>query len=65
MPPPEILQQMLEMRQDNPHLAVIKAVRCPFLQGGWAVACTKRIVFDFEENESKTNGLDKGDGDDP
>ena len=63
MPPPEIIQHMLQLRLDNPHMAVIKAVRCPFLPGRWAVAYGGHI--EFEENKSKTNGLDKGDGDDP
>ena len=37
MPPPEIIQHMCQMRQMNPHAAVIRAVRCPFVPGGWAV----------------------------
>ena len=70
MPPPEIIQHMFQLRLDNPHMSVIKAMRCPFAPGGWAVACGGRLDnqegrIAFEENKSKTNGLDKGDGDDP
>lgn len=58
--PPEVIQYMLQLRLDNPDMAVIEAVRCP---GGWTVECgdaemRKRIVF--EDKKSKTNGLDKG-----
>ena len=66
VPPPEIIQRMLQLRLENPDMAVIEAVR---FSGGWYVECQEgpnnqqgRIVF--EENKSKTNGLDKGDGDD-
>ena len=71
VPPPEIIQQMLQLRLDNPDMDAIEAVRCPFVPGGWAVRCGGRwynqeghIVFEDNKKEWKTNDLDKGDGDD-
>ena len=68
VPPPEIIQQMLQLRLDNPDMAAIEAVRLPW-GGGWAVKCGERLDNQeghivFEENKWKTNDLDKGDGDD-
>ena len=36
-PPPEIMEHMRELRKNNPHAAVIEAVRYPLAPGGWTV----------------------------
>ena len=89
VPPPYIIQHMLQKRLLNPDMDVIEAVPCQFGPSGWAVDCgghrevltadgqsvvrlevtadgqwTVASNIVFEENKSKTLGLDKGDGDD-
>ena len=57
-PPPEIMQSVRQLREDNPHRAV-QAVRCPLVPGGWAVT-----VGGIEEDSSESSGLDNDDDDD-
>ena len=55
-PPPEIMEYMRELRKNNPHAAVIEAVRCEFVKGGWIVKF-RRGRIEIEEDASKSSGL--------
>ena len=57
-PPPEIMQSVRQLREDNPHRAV-QAVRCPLVPGGWAVTFGGIV-----EDSSESSGLDNDDDDD-
>ena len=50
-PPPEIMQYTTELRKNHPNAAVIEAVRCEFVSGGWIVN------IEIEKNASESSGL--------
>ena len=60
MPPLEIMQYMRELQENNPHAAVIEAVRCPLVPGGWTVKFGRGRI-EVEEDASKSSGLDNDD----
>ena len=62
-PPPEIMEYMRELRKNNPHAAVIEAVRCEFVPGGWIVKF-RRGRIEIEEDASESRGLVFNDDDD-
>ena len=55
-PPPEIMQYITELRKNNPNAAVIEAVRCEFVKGGWIVKF-RRGRIEIEEDASESSGL--------
>ena len=55
-PPPEIMQYITELRKNNPNAAVIEAVRCEFVKGGWIVKFGRGRI-EIEEDASKSSGL--------
>ena len=72
-PPPEIMEHMRELRKNNPHAAVIEAVRCPLVPGGWVVNFGPgriEIEEDASDDEApsiwgrSSSGLDNDDDDD-
>jgi hypothetical protein len=72
-PPPEIMQHMRELRKNNRHAAVIEAVRCPLVPGGWVVNFGPgriEIEEDASDDEApsiwgrSSSGLDNDDDDD-
>ena len=72
-PPPEIMEHMRELRKNNPHAAVIEAVRCPLVPGGWVVNFGPgRIEIEEDASDDETpsiwgrssSGLDNDDDDD-
>ena len=72
-PPPEIMEHMRELRKNNPHAAVIEAVRCEFVKGGWIVKFGRgriEIEEDASDDEApsiwgrSSSGLDNDDDDD-
>ena len=55
-PPPEIMEYMRELRKNNPDAAVIEAVHCEFVKGGWIVKFGRGRI-EIEENASESSGL--------
>ena len=57
-PPPEIMEHMRQLRENNPH-AAIEAVRCPLVPGGWATTFGRGPLFlvAIEEDASESSGL--------
>ena len=55
-PPTEIMQYITELRKNNPNAAVISAVRCEFVKGGWIVKF-RRGRIEIEEDASESRGL--------
>ena len=55
-PPPEIMEYITELRKNNPNAAVISAVRCEFVKGGWIVKF-RRGRIEIEEDASESRGL--------
>ena len=62
-PPPEIMEYMRELRKNNPHAAVIEAVSCEFVKGGWIVKFGRGRI-EIEEDASESSALDNDDDDD-
>ena len=56
MPPLEIMEYITELRKNNPNAAVISAVRCEFVKGGWIVKF-RRGRIEIEEDASESRGL--------
>ena len=72
-PPPEIMEHMRQLRENNPH-AAIEAVRCPLVPGGWVVNFGPgriEIEQDASDDEApsiwgrSSSGLDNDDDDGP
>ena len=72
-PPPEIMEHMRQLRENNPH-AAIEAVRCPLVPGGWVVNFGPgriEIEEDASDDEApsiwggSSSGLDNDDDDGP